>query len=69
MHKNWGHDGDDCAKNPANCPDGMTFAMWEKNPFFDPNSLVLYGQTYDKKCLACNGAYADTKTGLTCHLF
>ena len=52
--------------NPLNCPDGMTFAMWEENPFFDPTSLVLYGQNFGKKCLVCNGAYADVNTGKSC---
>ena len=66
VHKNWGLDSDLCAANPANCPDGLTFSIWEKNPFFDVNSLVLYGQSFSRKCLVCNGAYADVKTALTC---
>lgn len=66
VHTPWVKDNDECAKNPLNCPDGMTFAMWEKNPFFDPSSLVLYGQDFGKKCLACNGAYADVKTAMSC---
>ncbi len=66
MHTNWVKPNDACAANPNNCPNGLTFAMWEKNPFFDPNTLILYGQDFGRKCLACNGAYADVKTGKSC---
>jgi hypothetical protein len=65
-HNGWNRPNDACAQNVANCDAGLSFSLWEKNPFFDPAALVVYNYNYNHKCLACTGAYVDLQTAKTC---
>ncbi len=59
----WVKDNDACARNPKDCPDGLTFSIWEKNTF-DPIDLAYHGnKAFKKKYLVSSGCEYNAETG------
>ena len=57
------HDGDECAKNPINCTDGLSFSIWEKMSY-DANVLVdRENKIQGRKYVVSSGADYDPLTG------
>ena len=60
---NWAKDNDVCAKNPRDCPDGITFSIWEKNTV-DPITLAEHGRKeFDRKYIVSSGGEFNPNTG------
>ena len=56
-------DGDDCAANPADCDNGLSFSIWERMSY-DTNVLVDRDtKTQSRKYIVSSGADYDPLTG------
>ena len=59
---------DTCAKNPANCKDGLSFSIWEKFTY-DPDVMIRFKENpnnFPPKYIVSSGAYFDIETEKSC---